>query len=689
MGPFLLVVVSSMLVSYYSALGQKKRLFCPEHADIPDSACHSSVFTYTCIGSCGELRLGEQLCACDSECVTYGDCCPDFFEECPGVVDEELFKGPINAGNCVKTNYPDFSRSTNLIGSCHPAWQDDITEDLCQNRSGVIRSLPAQGKEDNKPYANLYCAKCNFQDFDLWQMKFQCSRPLPTFFTIEMLHESYLCDPFYRPPHVTANMSTQLRSCKILNEWNPIIASCDERCENQELIEGCQTPVTEHVRMHERQGEFAGYRYFKNKYCAWCNGALKTNKFECGRFEQRDPSGAGDYSFVLLTDFDHSGCLKTTYRRGDGQNGQIETFCDELMHGRKMPFQTGNMSSGNGSLWNGTMDEVMDGSRKYSEWLGILSLVCVSLSVLCLVLRLLLQSCVLSFHNLAGWNQFCLCLVILMALLSFLIGPWAVPVRQLCTAVGMLMHWAFLASFFWMNVIAIDMWLVFRPDSFYQVRPGNWQKKAFIRYALYACIVPSVIVLSAFCLDLLEMDSTVRPFYGVGICWIAQQNSLILFFGVPLGLLLLINSLFFVLTARGLFITLRSSSDLSHSGASKSYLQVYLKLFVLMGVTWGLAFVATLLKYDIVWGIYTVLNASQGMFISVSSLWSHRVYKDIFGTEYAGTSIERPNQLQAVCEDMNVQPRNGKQNVEHELRSEDSEVTKSETVDLGLEMTFK
>lgn len=188
---FVLGVLPLILVNHHKALGHEaSRPFCPELADIQDTVCESFSLNYSCVGSCGDLRVGEhqyELCACDSECVTYGDCCSDCFEECSHVVDEERFEGSINAGRCVQTNYPYNGRSTNLIGLCHPAWQDDVTKELCQNRSGLIGSLPTQGTKDNMSYINMYCAMCNFQDFNLWQMKFQCTEPLPTNFTVSMV----------------------------------------------------------------------------------------------------------------------------------------------------------------------------------------------------------------------------------------------------------------------------------------------------------------------------------------------------------------------------------------------------------------------------------------------------------------------------------------------------------------------
>lgn len=278
---------------------------------------------------------------------------------------------------------------------------------------------------------------------------------------------------------------------------------------------------------------------------------------------------------------------------------------------------------------------------KYTEWLGILSLSCICASVICLGARLVLQHYVSSYHNLAGRTQCSFSASLLVALLAFLAGPLTTDVREVCTFLGMLMHGAFLATFHWMNVTAIDMWHVFKPSTVMGRSPRK-QRVLFLSFASYAWLVPLAIVLSAYSLDLAEVDSQFRPYYGHGVCWIAQKYALILFFGAPLAGIILINSILYGITAYNLQRSLKMASVVRAEDKDDYGYRfgLFVKLFVLMGMTWVSAFVATIVGNNIMWAVYTVLTATQGVYVSLASICTKQVYRNLFTKKCQSTSAE-------------------------------------------------
>lgn len=69
------------------------------------------------------------------------------------------------------------------------------------------------------------------------------------------------------------------------------------------------------------------------------------------------------------------------------------------------------------------------------------------------------------FHelrNIPGWNIINLTLALTLAQLCFLMGSFVNGTNVFCFIIAMATHYGFLASFFWMNVIAFDLYRNFR-----------------------------------------------------------------------------------------------------------------------------------------------------------------------------------------------------------------------------------
>ena len=265
-----------------------------------------------------------------------------------------------------------------------------------------------------------------------------------------------------------------------------------------------------------------------------------------------------------------------------------------------------------------------------SQALGILTLVLLTLSILCLTIRLVLQFKISYYSSFAGKLHFNLCLALCLAFLMLIIGGFVsvTAAKKLCIAFGILIYWFFLTAFFWMTAVTLDTWLVFKPSStFVKVGDGN---KSLIKYILPCWLIPAVVVIIVTSLDFADVDSRFQPKFGTNLCWFNQRYALLLYFGVPVALLTLLTTIFFVLTVLNLRKTTNSSVRRSSMKESHN-IWIYFRLYVLMGVSWIFGFVAAFVGHDALWIIFIILNASQGILIFISFVLNRRVLNEMKG----------------------------------------------------------
>ncbi|XP_071442971.1 probable G-protein coupled receptor Mth-like 1 [Hetaerina americana] len=195
-----------------------------------------------------------------------------------------------------------------------------------------------------------------------------------------------------------------------------------------------------------------------------------------------------------------------------------------------------------------------------------------------------------------------------------------------CVALGVFMHYFFLAAFFWLNTMCFNIWWTFR-----DLRPASLDKGQelcrFRGYSLYAWGAPLLISGIGLTLDLAaagdNSDGPLRPRFGERRCWFYGDMEIFAYFYGPVGVLLLVNLMLFLATAReltcGLWRREVAKSSPHGDGADRATLsRVCLKLVVVMGVTW----IADIISWAVggpahAWYITDLINGLQGVFIFV------------------------------------------------------------------------
>ena len=358
-----------------------------------------------------------------------------------------------------------------------------------------------------------------------------------------------------------------------------------------------------------------------------------------------------------------SGSLNSTCQRIDLYEGDDYVLLD---NGTIVLNSTGELIDPDQyeTTANGSVQVCADEGRqndyyfKYSAVQRILSDVCLAVSIVCLALHIAVHSAVPKLRNLPGKNLLSLSCSLFMAQLLFLtaIGAKTTLGYELCAAVAIITHWSYLAAFFWMNVMGFDICRTFA-GQMSRHRDAGQRSNAFRFYSLYAWGVPMVIVSIGLALDLTHVWDDFAPRYGDHICWISNRSGLGIFFALPVGLLLLENTILFGVTVFSIVkqrragryaVDKRAEQPTSAAGANKQpgktvdkqeqkqkmRFAVYVKLALIMGLGWIFGFLAALAKLGILasflWYPFILFNALQGTYIFIAFDCKLKIYYQLY-----------------------------------------------------------
>jgi G protein-coupled receptor Mth (Methuselah protein) len=195
----------------------------------------------------------------------------------------------------------------------------------------------------------------------------------------------------------------------------------------------------------------------------------------------------------------------------------------------------------------------------------LLSVVCTIISLVALTFQFVVYMIFPVLRNTPGKCVVCLVVTLFVGQLLFLLvktGSGAGHVFCFCQSV--VMHYAFLAAFFWMNVVAVDVCRTFSSGTAASTSSGT--SRRFVFYSLYAWSGAGLVVSLAVFSDLVEWNDLYRPHYGQLYCWFNSPGGLLVYFALPLGVLLLINCALFVASV----CQIRRASQASSLAVGKS-----------------------------------------------------------------------------------------------------------------------
>lgn len=264
--------------------------------------------------------------------------------------------------------------------------------------------------------------------------------------------------------------------------------------------------------------------------------------------------------------------------------------------------------------------------------LALVSLVLSVISIVSLALVLVTYSLFSELRNLPGWNIIFLTGSLFVMQFTFLLSQRQSVQGMSCRAAAIVCHYTVINSFFWMNVLAYDLYKTFRTNG--TAMGGVREVSRHLPfYMAYAFGTPLLIVGTCVALD--YFGTPLSPSYGLfDVCWIVNKLSALTFFAVPMAALLLLNFVFYVLTVCSVHSVATQNPGIvlrRHSGSCPTTATTYLRMATGMGLTWVFGFVAAFVRSSEAAGtaftyLFIVCNTLQGLFLFYAFVCNRKTY---------------------------------------------------------------
>ncbi len=468
-----------------------------------------------------------------------------------------------------------------IVKTCRQTWSDGCVRDLCEGPASVVSYV--YNTKKRKGYKNKYCAHCNgvtprhLSCEDLYLFRpIKTDPPKPTFYPLNILF-----DVQSGTPSATYRVGT--KAGDLYNETVVEYAGCNEGQVYDPFASTCRV-----VRCPEGSVNVNGSCVTRTT-----NGSQSTN----------------DCAWVPLNQSEY-----LLFENGDLYLNTSDNTVGPEFYGWS-PNGDLLLCTNYSQYYNRSrIYEAPQPILKFSNAQTIVSVTGQTLSIIALILHLVVYSLFPQLQNLAGKNLMSLATSLLLAQLFFLFGVGRSENYSACAAVAVVIHYTFLASFIWMAVMAFDIWQTFSKSVALASSDSHW--KRFGVYSAVAWLTPLFVIGMALCTNFLGPEgSPARPEYGEGVCWIANRSALFLYFALPVALVLIINSSFFIATTISICKVQENTKAVTKKSSDKNRLVLYVKLCAIMGLTWIFAFIAAAADSEVCWYIFLIFNSLQGVFI--------------------------------------------------------------------------
>ena len=476
------------------------------------------------------------------------------------------------------------------VSECSPGGvHDDTLVNMCHNHTSYVYSMP------NTVYKNRYCALCN----DVHEMDILCEDPN---LQGSVGDEGSLVDPPF-------SILLDINSGKFESKR---VGSVQERTAEEVITEVKQCPAN-HVYDPYRQ-QCRAFVFIPGPPPYMPDGAH-----------------SGFVGFSNMTEYEYFwGCPLVHLNFTDFLmygNRSIFVYSEQRMYNELEYFINGSVVvicselSSNFTVSRNVSSIIY--IFKFDKGQYYVSLVGLIISITALFILLVIYSILPPLRNIPGKCLMSLAASVLLAQLLFVAGVSRTEVFEVCVSIAVLMHYSFLAGFFWMNVMAFDIWKTFGTKSL-QTGVGERSLRFFL-YSLYAWLLPAIIIIVAMILEHTDVEGDYRPNYADGMCWITNRPALIVLFAIPLAILLIVNIIFYIVTVRAIVLISRATRIVKKS--EKRRFLLYVKLCVIMGLTWVFAFVAAFSDVQVLWYLFIIFNTLQGLFICLAFICTKKVYR--------------------------------------------------------------
>lgn len=625
--PIRLCICVSVLLTRLFALPEANKTATPK--DCGNHFCEAKEIANT------NLHYKKHGCYCDDLCNYYNDCCSGYKPRTPSRIKRPKTECRSPTG---------YNDTIMMIVSCAADFKGSrkIVDKCQKNDADIINSLPVTGQKIQLVYRNVFCALCNGEtNYTFWNTKFSCPHNLSdlniTKVNLTECHRS-LQNPYLNTSHL-----------------------CSEY-----LVKSCRNSTTRKCETGSNGVVFSTLGvFYKNFQCFQCN-KKPDEELICENLpsekELTTPYSFMASSYFILIDFNRRDVrLNGNSKMATCPNGHWYNYrqnrCIRILHFENNSTNDAKVLNcsleklkdneyillANQSIYRNSTNSVYDEhsyfmnnksvvficetkTQRGSSLEASLTLIgmCISLSALAfLILFYLLMPAI---WNLSGLIYLSFSFSLFLAQILFLISRYSTP-PDTCTAIAKTMHYAFLVSFFWLNVVTVNIWLTVCRDPCETISRKSWRR--FFFYSLYAWLAPFLILIPAIALDKHRPNSHLAPAYGYnGVCWLNNGAGVLLFFAAPLAIIIVFNFAAYLHTA--ITIYRMRQFAVQHSGKGNiKIIVINAKLCLLTGITWCFGYVATAVDSQKLRIIFVILNATYGLWLAICFLSTENVFAQL------------------------------------------------------------
>ncbi|XP_072757803.1 G-protein coupled receptor Mth-like [Anoplolepis gracilipes] len=233
-------------------------------------------------------------------------------------------------------------------------------------------------------------------------------------------------------------------------------------------------------------------------------------------------------------------------------------------------------------------------------WTDISSLICATVSSLCMLILFLVYTILPELHNIHG---FMLRRYSIIIFIYYLINTSLMIIRRenvaysICIASGLISYFISLASNFWLSAMSFDMWLTFRNFRSLTKKPEQQNKKKLL-YSIIAWGIPFILTIICIIMDFVPSvpKNMIRPKFEASTCWLRLGAPDQLYSYGPKIICTVISTSLSIHTALTIMRyekdtarRLKDSESRCYNENKKwanLYLKLFIMLFVILAIDW-------------------------------------------------------------------------------------------------------
>ena len=220
-----------------------------------------------------------------------------------------------------------------------------------------------------------------------------------------------------------------------------------------------------------------------------------------------------------------------------------------------------------------------------------------------------------------GLNLIGTCFTLLCAQLSLLLASHRILSGVWCRALGVVVHVSWLSTFCWTSVSSVHMFRTFTRSSFTNNARGTVR---FVMKNIALTTVPPLVVVAVVMVVSHVTSNGKSLGYSSTACHLSSNWLVIFALIVPLAIIILVNTVLFVLTVRHVHNIVKMQGK-NETEREHKHVRAFLRLSLLTGTTWILSLVAESLELDWLRAVSILTNGGQGVFLLLSYITTQRV----------------------------------------------------------------